>query len=87
MFDERPAWHRDALCNTGDASLVDVFFGGDRQDYDGERAKEICAMCPVADECLTDALDRVSYYDFGVWGGTTLAERNQIRRHTEATAS
>lgn len=80
MFDERPAWHGDALCNTGDASLVDVFFGADRQDYDGERAKQICAMCPVAAECRTAALDAVASYDFGVWGGTTPAERARIRR-------
>lgn len=83
MFDDRPAWQQHALCNTGDASLVDVFFGAGRHDFDGERAKQICAMCTVTDECLAYALehdDGVPMANCGVWGGLTHRERLQLRR-------
>ncbi|MDN5767038.1 MAG: WhiB family transcriptional regulator [Humibacillus sp.] len=41
-------------------------------------AKAVCAMCPVSAECLRYALEnRVEY---GVWGGFTGAERQQIAR-------
>lgn len=36
------------------------------------RAKQFCAGCPVAAECLAAALERDEH---GVWGGTTWAER------------
>ena len=42
------------------------------------RAKVVCATCPVRTECLADALDnRVEY---GVWGGMTERERRALLR-------
>ena len=41
-------------------------------------AKAVCAACPVCSECLRYAIDhRVEY---GVWGGFTGAERQQLAR-------
>lgn len=89
MFPERPPWQAHALCNTGDASLVDVFFGRGRRDWDGERAKQICAACPVQDQCLDYALSHVDVTssettptprDAGVWGGMTGIERSELRK-------
>ena len=43
-----------------------------------EKAKAVCASCPVAEECLEYALEtnQVS----GIWGGTTEDERKSLRR-------
>lgn len=97
MFDARPAWQADALCNTGDAALVDVFFGRGRRDFDGERAKEICAGCPVRAECLDYALTDADLGlgpgasqplagQGGVYGGLTHLERIELRRQLEGAA-
>ncbi len=90
MLEARPTWQADALCNTGDASLVDVFFGRGRRDFDGERAKQICAGCPVQAECLDYALDQDQMESTpvppqgGVWGGLTHGERVALRRQETA---
>ena len=39
-------------------------------------AKAICSSCPVVDECLELALGWHPVE--GVWGGTTIGERNRI---------
>ncbi len=41
-------------------------------------AKVICKGCPVAAECLADALDNRT--EFGVWGGMTERERRALLR-------
>lgn len=61
----------DGLCRDGD---VDLFFREDELSV--KLAKRICADCPVQSSCRTYA---VSAEEFGVWGGTTPAERNRIR--------
>lgn len=89
MFEERPAWQADAACNTADASLVDVFFGAGRRDFDGARAKQICAVCPVRTECLDYALDHdppIPPGQDGVWGGLTHLERVQLRHQLGVSA-
>jgi WhiB family transcriptional regulator, redox-sensing transcriptional regulator len=42
------------------------------------RAKTVCAGCPVRHECLEYAL--VTNQDAGVWGGLTEDERRTLRR-------
>ena len=49
------------------------------------RAKVVCATCPVRTECLADALDnRVEY---GVWGGMTERERRALLRRRPEVGS
>ncbi len=58
-----------------------VFFPSDGVGV--ERARRICAECPVKEPCLEYALaERI---DHGVWGGTSERERRRIlkRRRTE----
>lgn len=50
----------------------DLFFSDDRVD----EAKATCRKCPVRQVCLDHAL---RHENFGVWGGTTPAERDKIR--------
>ena len=42
-----------------------------------KRAKQLCSKCPVANECLTYALQAKEL--FGVWGGLTSKERSKFR--------
>ena len=52
-------------CQGGDA---DLWFSEKRVDM--ERAKAICARCPIRRECLAAALQR--HEPWGVWGGEIL---------------
>jgi len=68
------AWREDAACARVDP---DLFEGGDidsPKDYRPARA--ICRNCPVARECLTEALENDERY--GMWGGLTPNERKEI---------
>jgi len=49
-------------CHTGNP---DLWFAESPTDL--ERAKELCAACPVRDACLAGAIDRGE--PWGVWGG------------------
>jgi WhiB family redox-sensing transcriptional regulator len=42
------------------------------------RAKQLCASCPVRTECLAEALD--NEIEWGVWGGMTERERRALLR-------
>lgn len=55
----------DLPCRTFDA---DLWFADDPRDL--ERAKALCADCPLRVECLQAALDRAE--PWGVWGGEIL---------------
>jgi WhiB family redox-sensing transcriptional regulator len=51
-------------------------FPGDKDPAGIERARAVCRLCPVADECLADALQRRE--PFGVWGGLSEFERRMV---------
>lgn len=56
-----------------------VSFFPDKEDAGGvARAKAVCAGCPVADECLSWALE--TNQTEGIWGGHTAKERKGLRR-------
>ena len=57
-------------CQVGDA---DLWFAENRVDL--ERAKALCAGCPIRGECLATALQRQE--PWGVWGGEII-ERGTI---------
>jgi len=66
-------WMDDAVC---DAAGADLWFADDRRDQ--EFAAGLCRICPARLPCLAHALDNGERY--GVWGGTTPAQRKQLRR-------
>lgn len=64
-------WQREAACRGLD---VDVFYPSDRYAKSmAERAKRICANCPVILDCLGHALKTGESH--GIWGATTPFER------------
>lgn len=71
-------WREFAACLGVDP---EVFFpaaeSGPVFDREVAEAKAVCAVCPVRDECLAEAL--VTPVE-GVWGGTTEQERRALRR-------
>lgn len=70
-------WHAKAACH----GLTDLFFSPTPSLW--EKAKAVCATCPVIAECKRDHADE----DYGVWFGTDhldrRAERLGIPRHEE----
>ena len=81
------SWRSEAAC---DGANPDIFFlGYGSTEGRGHaslnktakaRAMELCAGCPVTDECLTYALALPLSDDFGIWGGTTELQRVGLRR-------
>ena len=68
-------WREQAECK--DDATADLWFvpPGDRHGI--AAAKAICRRCPVAAECLAEAMANPSIV--GVWGGTTENERTKLR--------
>ena len=66
-------WRLDAACRRDDTAR----WFPDRDD-DINAALAVCARCPVAQQCLDDAVD-AGPSRVGVWGGTTEQERAAIR--------
>jgi WhiB family redox-sensing transcriptional regulator len=60
-------------CHVGDP---DMWFAESPADL--ERAKALCADCPIRRECLADALERQE--PWGVWGGEILDRGNIVAR-------
>jgi WhiB family redox-sensing transcriptional regulator len=69
-------WRDDAACRGMD---TDAFFPVDPRDG-GAYAKSICARCPVAIECLDDALSVSHHDDWGLRAGLSRHERHQMRK-------
>jgi WhiB family redox-sensing transcriptional regulator len=78
------AWQRDAACRKvvmgTPQRRVHAFFPDRGKPAD--RAKAVCATCPVWRECLEYAL--VGHEREGVWGGTTEKQRRVILRARRA---
>ena len=73
-------WMADGLCRDHHPSL---FFPSDGVGVD--RARRICAECPVKTECLEYALTyRIEH---GVWGGASERERRRILRDRRIAAA
>ncbi len=65
---------RELPCRTG--NNPDLWFADTPADL--ERAKQLCAGCPIRTRCLTAALDRAE--PWGVWGGEILEQGAVIAR-------
>ncbi len=75
---DAPDWREQAACVGED---LETFFPvGDAGPaiWQVNRAKAICALCPVRTQCLDFALR--TGQDHGVWGGLTAQERRELRR-------
>lgn len=66
------SWQQRAACS-GDLSA----------DWYGQELTLDCAtacfVCPVRIDCYGEAITRQRDSDVGIWGGTTLAQRERIR--------
>lgn len=70
--------HRDWVQRGACLGSYDERFYPERGDSNKE-AKAICFdQCPVRDECLEHALTKPER--FGIWGGTSERERQEMRR-------
>lgn len=76
-------WMTQAACIGAD---VNLFFAEGRNEPARRRTAEalfICMRCPVTTECLNYYMTEVAPDDVidvgGVWGGTTLSTRRQMR--------
>ncbi len=71
-------WQLRAVCrgmDTADFFHPDAERGPSKHRRDA-KAKAICASCPVIAQCRTHALQ--VHEPYGVWGGLTADERNQL---------
>lgn len=73
-------WQQDAACSGEDLGL---FFGPDGErtaarEIREEKAKAICAQCPVRTECADYAIAKPEKY--GLFGGLNEDERASVRR-------
>lgn len=59
-----------------------VFFPADGAGVD--RARKVCATCPVVKTCLEYAL--AEHIDHGVWGGCSERERRRIAKRRRVAA-
>lgn len=66
-------WYAYAACHGQDTNL---FYPP--KHLKATAAKQVCARCPVATQCLEYALDMNDMN--GVWGGMSPEERKEIRR-------
>lgn len=79
-----PTWHALAACAVTDESVFFCESGVDPQRH-LDRAKRVCASCPVRSECLEDALAwELPSARVGVRGGLSAAERQRL--HLDRTA-
>lgn len=76
MFEAIDNWRESAAClDLGG----EVDFFPSQEDIQGiERAKQVCAGCPVQDNCLVYAIE--TNQSDGIWGGTDPRERSKLRR-------
>lgn len=77
-FQSQDSWRAYAACRGMD---TDLFYpeGRGRKLRDREEiAREVCAGCPVAQQCRQSAAEAVER--FGIWGGLTEGERGWKRR-------
>ena len=71
-------WRHRAVCRDVDPEwFFPTAEKGPVHDAEVERAKGVCAQCPVRAQCLDDALARLPY---GIAGGLTEGERRGLKR-------
>jgi WhiB family redox-sensing transcriptional regulator len=80
QFNDPEAWRSHAAC-VGKVGIA--FYPPMRPEKRSakaareDRAKAVCASCPVRQTCLDEALAHGER--FGIWGGLTDTERSRLR--------
>jgi WhiB family transcriptional regulator, redox-sensing transcriptional regulator len=78
-------WRSAGACRSADPDLFFPISGTGPGERQVARAKLICAGCPVRQECLEFALANAQTY--GIWGGTTVEDRQRDRRRRRRRAA
>jgi hypothetical protein len=78
-----PTWSDRAECLTSKGHDPEMWFAP-KGSVDAERAKNVCAGCPVAHQCLAYALAQPVSEDYGILGGLDEVQRRQRRRRVSA---
>jgi WhiB family redox-sensing transcriptional regulator len=75
-------WWENAACRGMDIDLFIFEFGERHINRKIKEAKAVCAVCPVRQECLDEALKfSTTRQDCcGIWGGLTWKERQRLER-------
>jgi WhiB family transcriptional regulator, redox-sensing transcriptional regulator len=76
--DNLAEWWTLAACQSADPDLFFPISGAGPARVQVERAKAVCAGCPVRSDCLRYALGAGPLQ--GVWGGLTEEERRLLRQ-------
>lgn len=74
--------HADIACAGTDPEVFFPNSTGDKFTKEARKATRICNRCPHIAACLQWALD--TGQDYGVWAGTTPAERRRMIRKAVA---
>jgi WhiB family redox-sensing transcriptional regulator len=74
-------WRTRAACKGMD---TDLFFPERGENLKVKKAKEICASCPVQNECLAYALQWSDNQMLGIWGGTSWKTRRTMPSSPDA---
>jgi WhiB family transcriptional regulator, redox-sensing transcriptional regulator len=78
-------WRSSGACQTADPDLFFPISSTGPAEKQIARAKMICAGCQVRQECLEFALTHEQTY--GIWGGTTVEDRQRDRRRRRRAAA
>ena len=77
-------WRTASACLRADPDLFFPISTAGRAVAQIDQAKAICARCLVRSQCLEFARAHGPVY--GIWGGTTLEERQRFRRRERRSA-
>ena len=77
-----PAWMRHAKCAAAD---TDMFYAEQSDWESSQAAKDFCHGCPAIEPCL-DSANQTPVEVYGVWGGMTSKERQNLRRRQRNAA-
>jgi WhiB family redox-sensing transcriptional regulator len=72
-------WHADAVCATTDP---DLFFPAKGDHHTARKAREFCATCPVAAQCLEYALANEERE--GIWSGLNGEQLKKLGKRRKA---
>ena len=78
-------WRSSGACRSADPDLFFPISSKGPAEKQIARAKLICAGCRVRQECLDFALTHDQTY--GIWGGTTVEDRQRDRRRRRRAAA